>query len=65
MVEYLDKTKMHYDGVLGEMKQCFCIGPEKCNDEFCKLVKEHRENNPQWKPCDECGEVICQCFKQD
>lgn len=24
-------------------KVCFCIGPENCNDDSCKLVKEYRE----------------------
>ena len=26
-------------------KVCFCIGPEKCNDESCPLVKQYKENN--------------------
>jgi hypothetical protein len=24
-------------------KACFCIGPENCNDDSCRLVKEYRE----------------------
>lgn len=26
-------------------KTCFCIGPDKCNDKNCKLVKEYNEKN--------------------
>jgi hypothetical protein len=24
-------------------KQCFCIGPDNCNDNNCELVKKHKE----------------------
>ena len=24
-------------------KMCFCIGPEKCKDETCEIVKRHRK----------------------
>lgn len=24
-------------------KRCFCIGPEKCNDEDCELVRDYKK----------------------
>ena len=25
-------------------KVCFCIGPEKCKDSSCEIVKRHRQS---------------------
>lgn len=38
----VDKSELHKSKT-GEMKQCFCIGPENCKDENCKLVQEYKE----------------------
>ena len=27
----------------GRTKSCFCIGPEKCNDKECNIVKEYNK----------------------
>jgi hypothetical protein len=37
-----DKSKL-YKSSGGEMKQCFCIGAENCDDENCSLVKACKE----------------------
>jgi len=26
-----------------KFKQCFCIGPDKCKDENCHVVKEYKK----------------------
>ena len=36
-----DKSRMHIEN--GEAKECFCVGPENCNDLQCELVKKHKE----------------------
>lgn len=36
-----DKSEVYFQD--GEAKQCFCIGPENCNDIACELVKKHKE----------------------
>jgi hypothetical protein len=41
------------------MKKCFCIGPNKCTDITCQLVKDYlkslKNNIPQFKKRIECG----------
>ncbi len=29
----------------GQIKQCFCVGPENCEDETCELVRKFKEKN--------------------
>jgi hypothetical protein len=38
--EYID-IPAHQDSMYGET--CFCIGPEKCSNKECPLVKQYTE----------------------
>ena len=39
--EVKDKSELYIEG--GEGKQCFCVGPENCEDETCSLVEAHKK----------------------
>ena len=43
-------------------KQCFCIGPEKCNDGSCEIVKEHKKKQKNlWDSCKCKGDPSVDC----
>jgi hypothetical protein len=39
------KEKEIIKSQIDEVKQCFCIGADKCNDADCRLVREYRRNH--------------------
>ncbi len=44
-----DKSKMYRDES-GQFKQCFCVGPENCEDKNCILVQRHEEAQAKKEP---------------
>jgi len=38
-----DKSVIYKDESDGQMKQCFCVGPENCEDNNCTLVQRYKE----------------------
>ena len=38
----VDKSEMWKDENDGQLKQCFCFGPEDCEDKDCLLVIGHK-----------------------
>ena len=47
MMNRIQNKDIVYSGLGKNAKNCFCIGPEKCNDSSCRLVKEYREQQKQ------------------
>jgi hypothetical protein len=45
--EMKDKSKLYQDDNDKQLKQCFCIGPENCEDEDCVLVKNYKDAHTQ------------------
>ena len=54
-----------------ESKRCEEIEKRMDRIERLEMELSHLQSDkweepyPTFKPCDECGEVVCQCFKQD
>jgi hypothetical protein len=40
-VSILKDIETYHSNNTEPTKQCYCVGPDKCNDTTCRLVKEH------------------------
>lgn len=43
MIEDYSKQNQIYESDSKPIKQCFCIGPDKCSDNSCRIVRDYRE----------------------